>query len=68
MYIWLADVVLFKMLINLFASWLGKKAVEDRRQQLIVAKKHAESVAVITTELEQAFLEVYLLTELMVLL
>ncbi|KAL2461210.1 Structural maintenance of chromosomes protein 5 [Abeliophyllum distichum] len=34
-----------------------KKEVEECRQQLIDAKKHAESVAVITPELERAFLE-----------
>ncbi|XP_057496427.1 structural maintenance of chromosomes protein 5 isoform X1 [Actinidia eriantha] len=34
-----------------------KKEVEDCRQQLLVAKRHAESVALITPELEQAFLE-----------
>lgn len=34
-----------------------KKEVEDCRQELIEAKKHAESVAVITPELERAFLE-----------
>ncbi|CAK9152291.1 unnamed protein product [Ilex paraguariensis] len=34
-----------------------KKEVEDYRQQLSAAKKHAESVALITPELEKAFLE-----------
>ncbi|CAA2952068.1 structural maintenance of chromosomes 5 [Olea europaea subsp. europaea] len=34
-----------------------KKEVEDCREELIDAKKHAESVAVITPELEHAFLE-----------
>ncbi|KAK6140426.1 hypothetical protein DH2020_025836 [Rehmannia glutinosa] len=34
-----------------------KNAMENCRQQLSVAKKHAESVAVITPELKQAFLE-----------
>ncbi|CAI0404702.1 unnamed protein product, partial [Linum tenue] len=34
-----------------------KEEVEQQRKQLIVAKKHAESIAVITPELEQAFLE-----------
>ncbi|KAA8515642.1 hypothetical protein F0562_018747 [Nyssa sinensis] len=34
-----------------------KKEVEDYRQQLSAAKRHAESVATITPELEQAFLE-----------
>ncbi|KAI3445060.1 hypothetical protein Pfo_001725 [Paulownia fortunei] len=34
-----------------------KNAVENCRQQLVVAKQHAESVAVITPEIEQAFLE-----------
>ncbi|PSS26478.1 Structural maintenance of chromosomes protein [Actinidia chinensis var. chinensis] len=34
-----------------------KKEAEDCRQQLLVAKRHAESVALITPELEQAFLE-----------
>ncbi|GAV75400.1 SMC_N domain-containing protein [Cephalotus follicularis] len=34
-----------------------KKEVEDCRQQLLDAKRQAESIAVITTELEKAFLE-----------
>lgn len=34
-----------------------KKKVEDFRQQLSAAKQHAESIAIITPELEQAFLE-----------
>ncbi|KAF5946156.1 hypothetical protein HYC85_016384 [Camellia sinensis] len=34
-----------------------KKEVEDCRQQLSAVKRHAESVAIITPELEQAFLE-----------
>lgn len=34
-----------------------KKATEDLRQQLSAAKRHAESIAVISPELEQAFLE-----------
>ncbi|CAK7330929.1 unnamed protein product [Dovyalis caffra] len=36
----------------------AKKETEDRRQQLLAAKRHAESIAVITPELEKAFLEV----------
>ncbi|RVW40769.1 hypothetical protein CK203_080690 [Vitis vinifera] len=36
----------------------GKKEVEDHRQQLAAAKRHAESIAVITPVLEKAFLEV----------
>ncbi|XP_052193685.1 structural maintenance of chromosomes protein 5 [Diospyros lotus] len=34
-----------------------KKEVEDCRRQLSAAKRHAESIAIITPELEQAFLE-----------
>lgn len=34
-----------------------KKEVEDHRQQLAAAKRHAESIAVITPVLEKAFLE-----------
>ncbi|PIN23636.1 Structural maintenance of chromosome protein SMC5/Spr18, SMC superfamily [Handroanthus impetiginosus] len=34
-----------------------KNEVENCRQQLLVAKKHAESVAMITPDLERAFLE-----------
>ncbi|XP_062174170.1 structural maintenance of chromosomes protein 5 isoform X2 [Alnus glutinosa] len=34
-----------------------KKEVDDRRQQLSVAKRHAESIAMITPELEKEFLE-----------
>ncbi|RVX00280.1 Retrovirus-related Pol polyprotein from transposon TNT 1-94 [Vitis vinifera] len=36
----------------------SKKEVEDHRQQLAAAKRHAESIAVITPVLEKAFLEV----------
>ncbi|KAL0425656.1 UNVERIFIED_CONTAM: Structural maintenance of chromosomes protein 5 [Sesamum radiatum] len=42
-----------------------KNATEYCRQQLSVAKKHAESIAPITPELQQAFLEVCVLTELL---
>ncbi|KAJ6424716.1 hypothetical protein OIU84_025474 [Salix udensis] len=35
-----------------------KKETEDHRQQLLAAKRHAESIAIITPELEKAFLEV----------
>ncbi|XP_020532841.1 structural maintenance of chromosomes protein 5 isoform X2 [Jatropha curcas] len=34
-----------------------KKEVEEHRQRLSVAKRHAESISVITPELEKAFLE-----------
>ncbi|KAH8520108.1 hypothetical protein H0E87_001534 [Populus deltoides] len=34
-----------------------KKETEDHRQQLLAAKRHAESIAIITPELEKAFLE-----------
>lgn len=34
-----------------------KKEVEDFKQQLSAAKRHAESVAILTTELKQAFIE-----------
>ncbi|KAK6933847.1 RecF/RecN/SMC, N-terminal, partial [Dillenia turbinata] len=34
-----------------------KKEVDDCRQQLLAAKKHAESIAIITPELREAFLE-----------
>ncbi|OWM78401.1 hypothetical protein CDL15_Pgr016125 [Punica granatum] len=40
-----------------------KKDVENCRQQLIKAKRHAESVAVITPELEKAFLEMPITVE-----
>uniref|UniRef100_A0A6N2MVU2 Structural maintenance of chromosomes protein 5 n=1 Tax=Salix viminalis TaxID=40686 RepID=A0A6N2MVU2_SALVM len=35
----------------------AKKETEDHRQQLLAAKRHAESIAIITPELEKAFLE-----------
>lgn len=41
--------------------------MDNCRQQLSVAKSHAESVAVITPELQQAFLEVCILVEVMML-
>nr|CAN60783.1 hypothetical protein VITISV_022453 [Vitis vinifera] len=41
-----------------FSGNHGKKEVEDHRQQLAAAKRHAESIAVITPVLEKAFLEV----------
>lgn len=43
-----------------FASCPGKKAVEDFREQLEVAKKNAELIARITPELEKAFVEVFI--------
>lgn len=43
---------------TIFYSWLGKKETEEYRRQLEAAKRHAESVAIITPELEQAFCEV----------
>lgn len=42
-----------------FASCPGKKAEEDCRQQLLVAKKNAESIAMITPALQKEFLEVF---------
>lgn len=39
---------------------LGKKEVEHCRKQLSDAKRQAESIAVITPELEKEFLEVWL--------
>lgn len=38
----------------------GKKVVEDCRQQLSAAKNHAESIAMITPELERAFVQVFI--------
>lgn len=43
-----------------FSSFLGKKEVENCREQLSAAKRHAESIALITPELEKEFLEVCL--------
>lgn len=37
---------------------IGKNETENCRQQLSAAKSHAESIAVITPELEQEFLKV----------
>lgn len=46
-------------LVNLqFSLSSGKKEVEDHKRQLGAAKQQAESVTVITPELEKAFLEV----------
>ena len=39
---------------------LGKKEVQNFREQLLEAKREAEAIAVITPELEKEFLEVRL--------
>lgn len=40
--------------------FVGEKEVESLKQQVAVAKRHAESVAILTPELGQAFIEVCL--------
>ena len=55
----------FAMLTSyFFASFLGKKEVQDHREQLSLAKRYAESIAVITPELAKEFLEVCLYFDL----
>lgn len=41
-----------------FFFFAGKKETEHCKQQLIASKRHAESIAVITEDLAQEFLEV----------